>query len=242
MKKICLSIISLFLIIPLFAQVTGGGVKEQPQQTPNTPQKKPETVQTGLFPKKMGFISVSSFKPDLRVENPTGNQVGFNLIEGSGSGLKLDFGGYRYFAEEIGSPNFNIALYTTFGLAFTPYNWTLIGQPEDPDMSSSPFGFIDYKLGPALSFNIIEGIGADVYFNLGPVVSYGSRLNSDEVYPDKISFGIKTGMGINFRLYKLLVGIHKDMGKMKYSYTDDVNTFEPELSLSQTRFSLGIVF
>lgn len=241
MKKTYLSILASFLFVPVFAQITGGGVNEQAQQQAQGQQAVKEKTD-GLFPKKLGFISISTFKPELRVDNPTAILAPFNLTEGSGNGLKIDFGGYRYFAESIGMPNFNIALYSTFGLAFNTYNWTMAGTPEDPDDSSSPFAFIDYKLGPAFSYQFREGIGADLYFNLGPVVSLGSFYNSDDFYPDKVSFGIKSSLGVNFRLYKLLLGLHKDLGKMKYTYTDDIDVFEPELTLKQTRFSIGLLF
>lgn len=241
MKKILLSFLTVFISFSLLAQITGGGVQEQTPQKPS-PQKPQEDVETGLFPKKISFITVGSFKPELRVENPDNNTIGFNSIKGASSGIKVDFGGYRYFADYVGAPNFNIALYTTFAFAFNSFDWNPVIGPQDPDMTSTPFGFVDYKLGPALSFRIVEGIGAGVYFNIGPVVSYGSRMNSDEFYPDKVSFGVKSGIGINFHLYKFMVGIHRDFGKMKYSYTNDIAVFEPELTLKQTRFSIGIAF
>jgi hypothetical protein len=244
MKKLSLVIILVACTTFVKAQITGGGAVNRS----NDSEKKESTSNNNSDANKWKAMTLGLFMP-------TGD---FGLYNASANRLESAIGANTGFGGEINSYNFfyetpskiKVGLYSSFAIAihFMNPEWT----DDDNTYLLLPPIYAEFKLGPVVSYEIINGISVDAYIKGGPVVVAGpifeyDNFNTSEYYNfgyDGVGLGIlRFAFGANIRTSNMLFGFSVNPQSIDRTFFVDEDDIRDErMPLGTTRLLVGFKF
>jgi|GEM_PF-4837217 len=229
--------IALFVMILLsgvcFGQVTGGGSKSPQTQTKQPVKKETKGVQAFTLSLAGPMGKFNKYDAGASLEDAYGAAAGI--------ALNWVFIGHQ---KEL-SNGLNIGLFMSSGLVVLPMDKA---YQTDFDLETTPVIAAEFKIGSALTYELGNDIYIDTYFSLGPVVGVGADFGAGDFFPIGPFVSLKTALGAQIRLNKLVAGLSIHPGKVKMKYEDatadsfnSTNEFEYKVSISNFRLSVGFL-
>jgi hypothetical protein len=250
MKKT--SIIALFLLgltSVCYAQFTGGGETSQPSSQVVAEKEKPEKDDSPFrrtFYIRGGSASARGTLGELPQAGksllaPFQNEDGMGMTRG----YTFELGFFSYFHGLDLQEQFKVGLNTSFEGSLLVPDWSHLSE-DWQDRSVAPFLIGSFGLGPAISYNPIDQLVIDAYFQVRLAVNahldswpvYGRSVQAENPsgYELSSSFRISTDspvslrsrqvLGFNVRYATLILGLGFQFGSGNFSYDAVYETYD----------------
>jgi hypothetical protein len=224
MKKVILiSLLSIFVLTGINAQITGGGTNTQTQ--PNVQKKGKKGVFGNHFYITLAYASAKGdFGTSINRDVRQTQNFGYG---GMGKGTSFKIGSLFYFNNldftQLGLPEgFRLGLDANYFGVSVCYSL----DPWDLDPFDDATIFFNTKIGPTLSYNVIDRLVVDFRFTFQPtfvVYSNIERINDlvdSYGYYHESSFGtafkLRKGLGLYARYKPIIFGFELSWGKLQF--------------------------
>jgi hypothetical protein len=228
-----------------------------------------------VFEKADSYIRIGNSNPIGHFGNVPNTKINTfrqmydgNAGLGATNGFMLEFGAINYFKNQHKYKRLKTGLDYSFSTSYNKQWLSRMGTGWR-GANFKPFFFLDFKIGPTMTFKISENLLFDAYYKLAPTISYGGHfyyenkpfVNDYINIKGEFGYGIKNSFGLNLKYKRLILGLEYNLGRLYYNVTEEINLFSssPELfglndnfysnsyytakaPTSTSRLSIGICF
>ena len=210
-----------------FAQTAGNTVPENATAAPKSPRK------AEIFDNPVYFKIGISTPVGKFGQSPVAYRTisdSFNGKDGTGakSGFDLEVGLISYLDDLPLNERFRLGINAALAGSLNEMSWEGLGGGYTI-AEYDPFIFAGLKIGPALSYNLINKVIVDGFLQVNPVITspgkfayveaLGNRTNFLAAVADR-TFSVRKSVGFNIRYSAFLLGLEYNFGKVKYKYIE----------------------
>ena len=265
------SLVIILSTIPSFmsAQVVGGGGGVQPTYGNSSNINQNEDDLFSYF--EFGFILPQGLFAQS-VSNPDFNSTYWNFknpfkgLDGLGAktGYSIKYSMFASFTKMQLSSTLPARFGLNFGFDFgyIPTSWSNVRNTYITNVTSDPFFYMGFKIGPQFNFNFMDNMGLCIYATIDPYMSlpggvhgtYSDGSTYDVTDSSSIHVNINTSAGIMFYYKVLVVGLEYNWAHTKYNgqgkYTDNAgnvyygtdNAFSSVIHTNMMKITIGLRF